>query len=335
MQSKYGFTLMTIDEFESWIKNQRVSRTIKLIQLHHTWSPSYKDFKGDHFATQKGMKDYHVNGAGYNDIAQQFTTFPDGKICTGRPMNVAPAGIVGANTNGICIENLGNFDVGGDTMTEEQKDTIIRMVAALLKKFGLNASSGVTMHAWWTANGTYLNGYVPGSSCKTCPGTHFMNLEDGNAKRVYDASIKPLIEAAMNGTYKKEDDEVVEKIQIFNCATKKNCDVDAIVKDGTNYVKLRDLADRFDCLVGYDENKKLPSFDNMPVRDVNVTMNADTKILRGVYRKDGTNYIAIRDVLENVFGVPHDAILWDDDTRTITVKGKLAFQYFEDENTEE
>ena len=328
MQSKYGFTLMTIDEFESWIKSQSVSRTIRLIQLHHTWSPAYKDFKGDHFATQKGMKDYHVNGAGYADIAQQFTTFPDGKICTGRPMNKAPAGIYGANTNGICIENVGDFDAGGDTMTAEQKDTIIRMVAALLKKFGLNASTGVTMHAWWTDDGTSLGDYVPSRSCKTCPGTHFMNLTNGNTKAVYNASIKPLIEAAMNGTYTKEDDEVVEKIKIFNLANKKTYDVDAIQKDGTNYVKLRDLASAFNCLVSYDEAKDLPAFDNMPVNDVNITMNNDTAILRGVFRQNGTNYIAIRDVLENIFGVPHDDILWDEATKTITVKGRLAFQYF-------
>ena len=332
MQSKYGFTLMTIDEFETWIKRQSVNRTIRLIQLHHTWSPAYKDFKGDHFATQQGMKSYHVNGAGYADIAQQFTTFPDGKICTGRSMNTAPAGIVGANSNGICIENLGNFDAGGDTMTAAQKDTIIRMVAALLKKFGLNASTGVTMHAWWTAGGTSLGDYVPSRSCKTCPGTRFMNLTNGNTKAVYNKSIKPLIEAAMNGTYQKEDDEVVEKINIFNCANKKTYQVDAINKDDTNYVKLRDLASAFNCLVGYDAKKDLPSFDSMPVKDVNITMNGDTMKLRGVFRQGGTNFIAIRDVLENIFGVPSDAILWDEETGTISVKGKLAYQYFaEDE----
>ncbi len=176
MKSQNGFTLMTIDEFEDWLPKQNVSRRISLIQEHHTWSPSYKQFNGsNHFTLQSGMKSYHLS-IGYSDIAQQFTTFEDGMICTGRSMNTAPAGIRGANSNGICIENLGNFDKGNDAMTDRQKDTIVRMAAALLKKFGLNASTGITYHCWWTDSGTYLGGYVPGKSCKTCPGTNHARL---------------------------------------------------------------------------------------------------------------------------------------------------------------
>ncbi len=148
MKQQNGFTLMTIDEFENWLPKQNVSRRISLIQEHHTWSPSYAQFNGsNHFSLQNGMKSYHLS-IGYADIAQQFTTFEDGMICTGRSMNTAPAGIRGANSNGICIENLGNFDKGNDAMTQAQKNTIVRMTAALLKKFGLNAATGVTYHCW-------------------------------------------------------------------------------------------------------------------------------------------------------------------------------------------
>lgn len=95
MKSQYGFTLMTISEFESWIVQQKVTRRITVIQEHHTWSPCYKQFNGsNHLQLQKNMRDYHVNSAGYADIAQNFTVFPDGMICTGRSMNVAPPVVV-------------------------------------------------------------------------------------------------------------------------------------------------------------------------------------------------------------------------------------------------
>ena len=42
MKTQYGFTLMTISEFEKWIVQQKVTRKITVIQEHHTWSPSYK-----------------------------------------------------------------------------------------------------------------------------------------------------------------------------------------------------------------------------------------------------------------------------------------------------
>ena len=37
MKTQSGFTLMTAAEFESWIASQRVTRGIRLVQLHHTW----------------------------------------------------------------------------------------------------------------------------------------------------------------------------------------------------------------------------------------------------------------------------------------------------------
>lgn len=212
MKTQYGFTLMTIGEFETWLIQQKVTRRITVIQEHHTWSPSYKQFNGsNHLQLQKNMRDYHVNNANYADIAQNFTVFPDGMICTGRSMNVAPAGCRGANTNGICIENLGNFDVGGDKMNSTQKDVIVRMAAALLKKFKLSPETGITYHAWWTDDGKSLGTYIAGRSCKTCPGTAFFG---GNTRASYDKNLKPLIVKTMNGTYNvpvKEEEEVTQE----------------------------------------------------------------------------------------------------------------------------
>lgn len=46
MKTQYGFTLMTIGEFETWLIQQKVTRRITVIQEHHTWSPCYKQFNG-------------------------------------------------------------------------------------------------------------------------------------------------------------------------------------------------------------------------------------------------------------------------------------------------
>jgi len=65
------------------------------------------------------MKNYHLSKS-FSDIAQHFTTFPDGTILTGRSLEKTPAGISGFNSNAICIENLGNFDSGADVITNLQ-----------------------------------------------------------------------------------------------------------------------------------------------------------------------------------------------------------------------
>lgn len=197
MQTKNGFTAMSAAEFGGWLAKQTVTRSIKRIQLHHTYQPDYSSWNSrpDAFYWQNSMKSYHVNGNGWADIAQQFTICPDGTIITGRSLNSAPAGITGANTGAICIENLGNFDRGGDNMTASQKEAIVTVVGELLKRFGLSTGA-VTYHAWWTASGGSLGDYVAGRSAKTCPGTAFFG---GNTKAAFEANLKPLIENYMNG----------------------------------------------------------------------------------------------------------------------------------------
>ncbi|WDU84189.1 peptidoglycan recognition protein family protein [Caloramator sp. Dgby_cultured_2] len=120
MQQQGKFILMNRDEFKEYILKLKVKRIIKLIQNHHTYIPSYKEFKNNHFKLLEGMERCHLS-RGFNEIAQNITIFPDGLIAICRPIDTAPAGIKGANKYGICIENVGNFDIGGDKMTEEQK----------------------------------------------------------------------------------------------------------------------------------------------------------------------------------------------------------------------
>lgn len=187
-----AFKVMNVDEFKSYINGLTITRKISRVQLHHTYSPHYKHFTGNnHVTLQTNMKNYHVNTNGWNDIGQHFTIFPDGKIVTGRSLNVAPAGISGANTGSICIECIGNFDNGGDTMSEAQKNAIAGAVKILLDRFGLKANTGVVYHAWFGSGGKSLGTYISGKSQKTCPGTAFFG---GNTRIAYEKNLLPLIE---------------------------------------------------------------------------------------------------------------------------------------------
>ncbi len=145
---------------------------------------------------------------GFNDIAQHFTVFPDGLILTGRSLEQNPAGIKGANTGAICIENFGNFDAEQDVMTAEQADAIITLVAALCKVFGLEPETAITYHAWWTAKGQALGDYHPAKSAKTCPGTAFFG---GNTRDAFLKNLLPRIKRAM-----KTEEEIEMRYKYYD-----------------------------------------------------------------------------------------------------------------------
>lgn len=193
------FILMDMDAFAEWLAGQRVRRNIKRLQNHHTWKPNYTHFSGDnHFALLEGMKRSHLERS-FSDIAQNLTTFPDGTIAVCRPLNIAPAGIRGANSVGICMEHLGNFDVGGDTMSKAHKNTIIYLNTLLCEKFKLvpDANSIIYHHWWDLKTGKRTNGE---GVTKSCPGTNFFG---GNkvtdAEQHFIPKIKAWLEAMRNG----------------------------------------------------------------------------------------------------------------------------------------
>lgn len=197
MQTKYGFQKMSIEEFETWIANLKVARTIIYIQQHHTYLPNYSSFKdSNHFEMQKSMKDFHVNTHGWLDIGQQFSTFPDGSILTGRSMEMSPACILGFNAYCLCIENVGNFDIGQDLMTNEQMQTIIRMTAALCKRFAIAVNTDkIVYHHWFNLSTGERNDGTKNN--KSCPGTAFFG---GNKVSNCQQNFIPKVLAQLNNT---------------------------------------------------------------------------------------------------------------------------------------
>ncbi len=193
METKSGFTLMELNEFDNWLGQQNITRNIRTVQQHHTWLPDYSNFNGDnHFRLQESMKDSHL-ARGFSFIAQHFTTYPDGKICTGRQLNKIPAGIKGANTGSICIENIGNFDKNKDVMSAKHKKSIIGITAALLKHFGIEANiEGIRYPHWIDLNtGKRTDG---AGSTKTCPGSNFFG---GNTVKKCQENFIPLVKSKM------------------------------------------------------------------------------------------------------------------------------------------
>lgn len=196
METKFGFTKMSISEFEQWIAAQRVARTVLILQQHHTWSPDYSLFNGaNHFTMQKGMRDHHVNSNGWSDIGQHFSIFPDGVIVTGRTLESSPACIFGNNANSICIENVGNFDTGKDVMHAEHSDAIIRATAAICRKFSIPLNTNkVVYHHWFNlSTGARNNG---SGNNKSCPGTAFFG---GNKVADCEQNFLPLVNNVLNG----------------------------------------------------------------------------------------------------------------------------------------
>lgn len=65
-----------------------------------------------------------------------------------------------ANQNGLCIENLGNFDLGGDAMNGAKRSAIVTVNARLLMRFSLPCDiDHVIYHHWWDLNtGQRTNG---------------------------------------------------------------------------------------------------------------------------------------------------------------------------------
>lgn len=193
--SKWGFQKLNISEFENWLGQISVGRTILYLQQHHTWNPDYTMFNGkNHFDLQQAMKNHHVNTNGWMDIGQHFTTFPDGTILTGRSLEHTPACIYGFNTFALCIENLGNFDLNKDQMTIAQQDAIVKMTAILCQKFSIPVNSAkIVYHHWFNlATGDRNDG---AKNNKTCPSTNFFG---GNKVANCEENFLPKVNAFLS-----------------------------------------------------------------------------------------------------------------------------------------
>lgn len=194
MQQKGKFLLFTMNELNQWLEATSFKRAITLIQNHHTYIPSYAEFTGsNHFPLLEAMEKSHLERK-FDEIAQNLTTFPDGTISICRSLEKDPAGIRGANRGAICIENMGDFDTGKDSMSDRQRDAIVQLNASLCYKFKLSPNTDtIIYHHWYDRKtGERTNGT---GITKTCPGTGFFG---GNTVEAAEAHFIPLIVQAFS-----------------------------------------------------------------------------------------------------------------------------------------
>ena len=231
--------LESIKEIESYVQSLNAKRSITKLQIHHMGLPDYdcwgQDLKrwGENAELNRtnSLNDYGKNKWKYSDgkgryIAQHFNIFPNGHVTTGRDIDSTPIGIKGWNTGAVCMEIYGDFDKGKDRMTDEQMKSVITLVGSLAKKFNVKVNdSYIRAHCWFTASGSYLGGYYPGKSGKSCPGTEFTNAFGGlvngygNSKDAFNKYFYPAIKEYLeNGT----KDNVKEENKVTNVVKPEN-----------------------------------------------------------------------------------------------------------------
>ncbi|MBF0295455.1 MAG: caspase family protein [Magnetococcales bacterium] len=156
------FKSCDIDAFIALLQSFPFRRRIDSVHLHHTWRPNHAIWIA---ATNKveviqGMWRYHTEEKGWRDIAQHVTIDPAGEIWICRNWNWPPASATGFNGNETAgpfmIEMIGDFDQGNDDFAGPQKTTACRVIAEVLKKFGLPAEA-MRFHNQMTSH-------------KSCPG---------------------------------------------------------------------------------------------------------------------------------------------------------------------
>ena len=152
--------LFTTEQLIDYCKSFKWTRQVKQLHVHHTWSPSHKDYNGSNgLELQQAMRNYHVNTLGWSDIGQHLTLLPDGQWVTGRDFNKDPASIFGWNEGAFAIEMLGNFDKGNDEFKDPQAVAMFKFCAAFCLQKILNVDTNVKFHRDSPTAG------------KTCPGT--------------------------------------------------------------------------------------------------------------------------------------------------------------------
>ncbi len=133
-----GHPLFQTGELIAWLTKHRPERELSQFHIHHTWDPRYADFNwGNHAELQMEMRDLHVVGNDWDDIAQHFTLFPDGLWMLGRDLEWNPASIRGWNQGAVAVEMVGDFDRGADIMTDLQRDAILQMSRFMVNEWEL------------------------------------------------------------------------------------------------------------------------------------------------------------------------------------------------------
>lgn len=159
---QYGLLLDSAEAFIAWLKGKQTAKIIS-VHVHHTYKPDHSNFTGsNHVQLSNGMRKYHLS-KGWSDIAQHITIYPDGRIVTGRNINMPPASATGYNDSDsdhqhpFMFELLGNFDYGHDPFEGKQKETALKIT-----RYFFDQGAEIVFHRQCL---------IHGKQPKSCPGT--------------------------------------------------------------------------------------------------------------------------------------------------------------------
>lgn len=291
------YILMTKEEFKNYIENIKTNIIFKNIQQHHTYEPSYDNFNGNnHLQMMKSMGDYHINNKGMSCIAQHVSVFPDGMICIGRPFTKTGGGFLGGqNNNGITLEHIGNFDKGGDIMSDKQRDSILFVVATLCHSFNIKPSVITLPYHCWV------------NKSKTCPSHNFFG---GNTKESANKYFIPLVKAEIDKIYNINPIPVQVNNQV-NTKKSSTTQVKQNVQDSTSInisltyeQALKLVADKINTNYEFWYKKNIKYFDKFIIKVAQCGLNE--------LDKNRINLV----------------ITFDDSLKIICDKAKLDFNYW-------
>ena len=114
-------------------------RRIKKIIIHCSATPKGMPF------TIEDVRRWHVKGNGWKDVGYHYVIHLDGSVHAGRDENEVGAHCAGHNYDSIGICYIGGVSADGskpeDTRTPEQRNSLKRLAADLLKRY-----PGTTLH---------------------------------------------------------------------------------------------------------------------------------------------------------------------------------------------
>lgn len=125
------------DEKTEELKLKKSSRKITEIIVHCTATKEGDD------TTVEAIRRYHMKERGFSDIGYHYLIYLDGSIHEGRSVHQAGAHCSGHNQNSIGVCYVGGLARDGkpkDTRTKAQRESLVRLVRALMDLYKLPSS---------------------------------------------------------------------------------------------------------------------------------------------------------------------------------------------------
>ena len=161
-----GRQFKTIGSFRSYLSGLPAPRWAKGVTIHHTWSPTIRQWRGD--ATMDGTRDYYANTLGWDRgpnlfLAYGTPTKANDGIWEGTPVTTSGIHAGTCNATHFGIEVVGNYDIA--PWSAGMRKLIYSVADALMDWTGVGAVNE------WT-----VRGHRECLPNKSCPGNQ-INME--------------------------------------------------------------------------------------------------------------------------------------------------------------